>query len=414
MQYGLIGEHLTHSYSCEIHHEIADYEYELQELRPEEVAPFLKKREFSGINVTIPYKETVMPYLDHISDEAKLIGSVNTIVNRQGKLYGYNTDLFGMTSLIRHLGVRLSNKKVLILGTGGTAKTAAVAARILNAKRIEFASRTAGKGKLTYQEAYEKYSDAQILINATPVGMYPHDNESPVLLSAFDQLEGIIDAVYHPLRTELVSKGLQLGIPSEGGLYMLAAQAVEASALFTGSEASPELIEKAYRSVLKKKQNIVLIGMPTSGKSTVGKMLADERGCTFIDTDMLFTEKKGMTPAEYLKEHSEKAFRMLESSVIREAAKESGAVIATGGGAVLSQENVKALGRNGVIVFLNRPFEKLAADDNHPLSADREALKRLYDERLSLYKAAADVIVNKDAEPSVLAADILTRLSPAE
>lgn len=396
MQYGLIGEHLGHSYSREIHDEIAGYQYELQELRPEEVGPFLVARSFRAINVTIPYKETVIPYMDEISATARAIGAVNTIVNVDGRLIGHNTDFAGMRAMILRAGVVVEGAKVLILGTGGTSKTARAVCESLKARQIVTVSRRAQDGAVTYEDAYRDHSDAQVIVNATPVGMFPRDEGTPIDISRFPALRGAVDAVYHPLRTNFVLDARERGIPACGGLYMLAAQAVFASALFQGKELPSALIDKAFRLVERKKENLVLIGMPTSGKTTVGKLLAERAGKAFVDTDELITNRIGCPIAQFIPRQGEARFRAIEREVICAASQRDGCVIATGGGAVLDPANVRALRHNGVIYFLDRSLENLVAAPDRPLSSDPEKLWAMFAARRPLYLKAADAVVNAD------------------
>ena len=306
---GLIGYPLGHSYSPQIHRALADYDYRLWPLKPEELEAFLVKRDFAGINVTIPYKERVIPYLDQLSDTARAVGAVNTVVNRDGKLYGDNTDLAGMLALIRRMGLVLSGKKVLVLGTGGTSKTARAAASQLGAAEVYRVSRSGREDAITYRQAAELHGDAACIINTTPCGMYPNLGGCPVELDGFPCLEGVVDVIYNPLRSELVLGARQRGIPAEGGLYMLAAQAAYASALFRGCEATAGDIELAYRTVLHRMENIVLIGMPSSGKTTVGRLLAQRTGKKFVDTDALVEQAVGMTVPAYFAAKGESALR---------------------------------------------------------------------------------------------------------
>lgn len=391
MQYGLIGEHLGHSYSREIHEQLADYRYELHELSPDALGPFLTARDFRAINVTIPYKQAVLPYLDEISATARRIGAVNTIVNRGGLLYGDNTDFAGLKALLERLGLCLQGKKVLILGTGGTSKTARAVAEAMGAGEILRVSRRTGEADtVTYAQALAAHTDAQILINTTPVGMYPQQDESPLCLDAFSRLEGVADAIYHPLRTNLVQQAQARGIPAAGGLYMLAAQAAAACAVFQGKAPSLSLAERAFSAVLREKQNIVLIGMPTSGKTTVGRRLAERSGRRFFDTDELLVERFGCPIADYFAQNGEAAFRKQEQALIAVLAGESGCVIATGGGAILREANLRYLRQNGLLFFLDRSPEKLLAAADRPLSSDRDALLQRYHERYDRYCAAAD------------------------
>ncbi|MBR6794110.1 MAG: shikimate dehydrogenase [Clostridia bacterium] len=393
MTYGCIGEKLGHSFSREIHERLADYTYELKELTPEELISFMQKKEFSAINVTIPYKQDVIPYLYEISPQAKAIGAVNTIVNRDGRLYGYNTDFFGMRALILRAGIEVRGKKVLILGSGGTSRTARAVAKDLNAREILVVSR-AGKEGITYEEARQKHRDAEILINTTPCGMYPNIRTVPLDVTDYPNLEGVVDAVYNPLRTELVLQAQERGIPAVCGLYMLVAQAAFAVELFLDTTVPEEKIEAVFRSLTAAKENIVLTGMPGSGKTTVGNQLKKKLCKPFWDTDLLLTERAGRTPAEIINSDGEPAFRDLECAVIRDIAAENGGIIATGGGAVLRDENIKELKRNGRIYFLDRPLEEILPTDDRPLSGNRELLQKRYNERYARYCATADHIIS--------------------
>lgn len=399
MNCGLIGYPLGHSYSCQMHHALAEYRYQLWELKPEELASFLQKRDFAGINVTIPYKERVIPYLDGLSDTARSVGAVNTVVNRGGRLLGDNTDLPGMLALIRRLGLELAGKKVLILGTGGTSKTARAAAAALGAAEVYRVSRSGREDAVTYRQAAEEHGDAACIINTTPCGMYPNVEDCPLELESFPRLEGVVDAVYNPLRSNLVLNARRRGIAAEGGLYMLAAQAAYASALFRGCEATEGEIELAYTTVLRQMENMVLIGMPSSGKTTVGRLLAQRTGRTFVDTDALVEQAVGMTVPAYFAARGESDFREREREAAASAAGTGGRVIATGGGVILQEENLRALRRSGRLIFLDRSPDKLTATADRPLSADPDALRRRYEERYDLYRAAADIRVDGDGTP---------------
>lgn len=407
MKYGLIGEHLTHSYSCEIHAQIADYEYELHELKPSELGEFLTKREFNAINVTIPYKQDVIPYLDEISETAKRIGAVNTIVNRGGKLYGDNTDFAGMLALAKHIVVDMKGRKVLILGTGGASKTGHALAEYMGAESVYYVSRSGKNGSITYEQAVTEHSDAQVIINATPVGMFPKQDGRPIDISAFPKLEGVLDAIYNPLRTNLVLDAQEKGIPAEGGLYMLSAQAVHAAAVFQNIPLDESLVDKAFKSVKNDKQNIVLIGMPSSGKTTVGKILSEKCGKELADTDEYIVKKIGMPISDFFARFGETEFRKIEKETVAELAATGGKVIATGGGAVLDPENVRSLKQNGVLVFLDRKVENLIATDDRPLASRRSALEKLYAERYDIYRAAAEVHIDANTTPEAEADAIL-------
>ena len=394
MHFGLIGEKLGHSYSKEIHNLIADYGYELREVKREELGAFMTERAFSGINVTIPYKKSVMDYLDVISDDAKKIGAVNTVVNRDGKLYGYNTDFYGLKALLIHNGVSVRNKKVLILGSGGTSDTAYNVVTGLNAKEAIKVSRTKKDGFVTYDEAARLHSDADVIINATPVGMYPDDDGVPVNIGLFPSLSAVIDAIYHPLRTNLVSDAEKRGIKACGGLYMLVAQAVYAAALFENKKPDENLIDDVYGKILNDKRNIVLIGMPSSGKTTIGKALAARMGKRFADTDELIVGTTGKSIPEIFEKEGEKVFREIEKKVICDIAVNDGTVIATGGGVILDEKNVLALKRNGVIVYLDRKIDNLIATDSRPLSSNVDDLKKLYAKRKPLYEKYAEITID--------------------
>ncbi|MBQ6153635.1 MAG: shikimate dehydrogenase [Ruminococcus sp.] len=407
MDYGLIGEKLPHSFSKEIHESIGNYEYSLKELNPDELKDFILQKNYKAINVTIPYKEAVIPFLDEIDGSAEAIGAVNTIVNCDGRLYGYNTDFLGMKALIERVGVVLKYKKALILGTGGTSKTAYAVCERLGAKEIRKVSRTGKDGSLTYEEAYENYADADVIINTTPCGMYPNIFDCPIDLSHFTNLSGVIDAVYNPLCTSLVLNGMKQGVSSEGGLYMLVAQAVYASALFTDTELDAvKITNEIYDKIYFSKRNIVLTGMPTSGKSTVGKLIAKELDRPFIDTDALIVEKYGDIPTIF-KEHGESYFRDLETEVIRSVADRTGAVISTGGGAILREENIDALRRNGAIYFIDRSLEHLSASPDRPLADKIDKLKKLYEKRINKYIFTADFIIDGDCDPEDVADSVI-------
>ena len=391
-QYGCIGKKLTHSFSREIHAKLADYKYELMELSEEEIAPFFAKKDFAAINVTIPYKQTVIPYLDCVSPVAQRIGAVNTIVNKDGKLCGYNTDYYGMKALIARVGIDLSGKKVLILGTGGTSKTARVLASDLGAGEILTVSRRKTAEFINYEEAVRDHTDAQVIINTTPSGMYPNCEDKPIDIGCFPRLEGVIDAIYNPLRTNLILDARQRGIPAEGGLYMLVMQAVVAVEFFLDTSIPKETADRVFAEIYASKENIVLTGMPGSGKSTVGKLL-DAEGFACFDTDAEIEKRCGCAIKDLIPEKGEAYFRDLESEVVREISSSGCRVISTGGGAILREENVRYLRRNGKLFFLNAALSRLRATDDRPLSDTEDKLKQLYAQRLPIYRETADVIV---------------------
>lgn len=395
MKYGLIGEKLGHSFSKPIHEKIGGYTYEIKEIARDELDSFMKKRDFLGINVTIPYKSDIIPYLDYIDPVAEKIGAVNTISNRGARLYGYNTDFFGLKGLIEAGGFDYRDKKVLILGTGGTAKTAKAVAESLGAREIVFVSRS---GDVNYENVYSLHGDASFIINTTPCGMYPDNFSSPIDLSRFKTVQGVTDVIYNPMTTRLCLEAEELGIPSQNGLYMLVSQAVFACEKFLNKELDITAVsDKIFKEMLSEKRNIVLIGMPGSGKSTIGKALAEKLGKQFIDTDELITADYGVI-SDIFKEKGEACFRELESEKVKLASQRSGCVIATGGGAVLKKENVRALRQNGVIFFLNRPLEDILPTDDRPLSSDREALMKRFEERYDIYVSSADFEIHVDGK----------------
>ncbi len=396
MKYGLIGEKLPHSFSAEIHRQLFDYEYTLKELKLEELAMFLSHREFQAINVTIPYKEAVIPYLDHVDDVAAAIGAVNTIVCRDGKLYGYNTDVYGLCALIERSGISVAGKNVLILGSGGTSKTALNAVKKLGCNRVWRTSRTEKDGCISYEQAMDIASEVHVLINTTPCGMYPNTGESAVDISAFPALEGVVDVVYNPLRSKLVCDAMAHNIPATGGLYMLVAQAAAAAELFVGSPVPVDRIDEIYNRLYGDKQNIVLIGMPGCGKSSVGEALAMQLGFDFVDTDQWIVQQEGRSISDIFAHDGEIYFREVEKAIVHRVATLQHTVIATGGGAVLNEENVALLRENGRLYFLDRALERLVTTDDRPLSSNRIALEQRYAERYPLYCRLCDVRIQAD------------------
>ncbi len=403
MEFGLIGEHLGHSFSKEIHGRLSDRPYELREIPRDALAKFLTSREFKGINVTIPYKEAVLPLLDFVSPEARQIGAVNTIVNRDGRLFGYNTDYFGFSALADRLGIDFKGKRVLILGAGGAAKTVAAVAADRSAASVTHAVRrpkAPGQIPLSSLGSESSYKDVipgltgDLVVNCTPAGMFPHEEERIIDLGAFPQLEGAIDLIYNPLRTDLILDALSRGVPAEGGLYMLVAQAVKAREYFDGipGPAGDDLFE----SLLRAKRNIVLIGMPASGKSTIGKALSEKTGRPFADTDSLIVQKAGKPIPQIFAEEGEAAFRALESDVIRDLSPRTGLVIATGGGAILDPQNVRRLSRNGLLCFIRRDPERLLSTADRPLSSSREAMLALYESRREAYRRATEHVIDNN------------------
>ena len=407
MQYGLIGEKLGHSFSKIIHESIADYTYELKEIAKADLDAFMKEKDFKGINVTIPYKTDVIAYLDYIDENAEKIGAVNTVVNRDGKLYGYNTDFGGMKMLFTENGFDFKDEKVLILGTGGTSKTAKAVVKALGAKEVYNVSRS---GELNYQNVKSLHSDAAYIINTTPCGMYPDNFSAPIDLTGFTELKGVGDVVYNPLKTRLCLEAEALKINSCGGLYMLICQAVLACEHFTGRYLDVKTVsDRLYKKLFSEKQNIVLTGMPGSGKSTVGRLLSKMTGRAFYDTDDLITKEHGVI-SEIFSAEGEEYFRKLEEEAVKKVSTLSSSVIATGGGAILKGENISALKQNGKIFFLNRPLEDIIPTDDRPLSSDKESLKKRFNERYGIYLSTCDEEIRVDATPDKIAKEILEKL----
>ena len=412
MEYGCIGEKLQHSFSKEIHEKIGNYQYELREIKPYALAAFFEQRDFKAINVTIPYKNAVIGFLDEIDDAAASIGAVNTVVNKNGRLAGFNTDCFGLQALLKKEYIELKGKTVLILGSGGTAHTAAYVSRKWKAEKTVFVSRTPKADAVSYAEAIKKYPHAEVIINTTPVGMYPQIFASPIELNAFPALQAFVDVIYNPLRSAVSLAARRRGVKTANGLYMLTAQAVKASSLFSACSTNDVEIEAIYRCLLFEKQNIVLIGMPGCGKTTVGRLLAQRLHRPFYDTDELIYKSAGKKIADIITQHGEPYFRSVENETIKNLAEETGCVIATGGGAVLSRQNTDHLGMNGILVFLNRSPQLLAPSPERPLSATKEDLLKRYEERIDIYRAAAEVCIEADASPEYVAAEIERRLTP--
>ena len=385
-KYGLIGEKLGHSFSPMIHAEFGNSEYTLIPLKPEQVKEFIYNTSFQGVNVTIPYKQTVMEYCDYISEEARVIGCVNTLVREQdGTISGYNTDVYGMEQLIHHAQICVEGKKVLILGGGGTSLTARYVAAKMKAREVVFVSR---QGPVYYHQL-NAHTDTQVIIDTTSVGMYPNNDGVAIDLNMFPICEGVVDVVYNPHASDLILEAKKRGIPCAGGLYMLIAQAWKAAELFAGQQIRKEQARKVYDTVAIHMRNIVLIGMPGSGKSVIGHELAVRLNKTFVDTDKLVEQKAGKSIPEIFRENGELYFRELEKETIAEVAKCSGQIIATGGGAILKEESVRRLKQNGTLYFIERDIHDLDTK-GRPLSVSQRTLSKLYEERLPIYTQVAD------------------------
>lgn len=403
-RYGLIGRHLSHSRSVQAHALLAPYRYELFPMEPEAVPAFIRRPDIGGLNVTIPYKRLVVPLCDALSPEAERIGSVNTLVYGQdGGITGHNTDYHGLAAMAARAGIALRGYKVVILGSGGTARTAAQVAMDEGARDVVMISRA---GPESYAGLH-RHADADVLINATPVGMYPSLAEQPVSLDGFPNLCGVLDAIYNPLRTRLVLEAMQRGLPACGGLSMLVIQAAHAAALFLGSPVPAVRTENALRSLEQAAENIVLIGMPGCGKTSVGRALAAVTGRTLWDIDERIVQRAGRPVEAIFAAEGEAGFRALERAVVAEAAAEGGAVIATGGGTVLDAANLAALRQNGRLVLLLRPLQWLAVE-GRPLSTDIAALAKA---RMPAYHAAGDAVVHNNSTIEEAAARVRSVLA---
>jgi len=390
--YGLLGRKLGHSWSVPIHRALGCQDYRLYELEPEQLAAFLSREDIGGLNVTIPYKREVIPFCHQLDEGAKAIGSVNTIVRgADGKLRGYNTDLGGFRLIAKRAGADFSGKKVVVMGDGGASLTVQAAARLGGAREVAVISL---EGPDNYGNLAERHSDADILVNATPVGMWPKVEGQLADLTVFPRLTAVLDLVYNPLRTNLLLQAEALGIPCCGGLPMLVEQAVEAEEFFFGKTFPETAGEDILKRLWQGRANLVLVGMPGCGKTTVGKALAGLSGKPFVDLDAEIVRRAGRPIPDIFRQEGEAAFRELERKVLAEFANEPGQIIATGGGAVLREENRKALRRIGRVYFLRRALEQLPTD-GRPLSQAGD-LSKMYRERLPLYTAAADLAVDND------------------
>lgn len=388
----VIGKSLKHTMSPFIH-KCMGLDYGVIELESESaVKNFLLEKNFDGINVTIPYKETVIPYLDFVDEGAKAVSAVNTIVKKDGLLFGYNTDVFGMEYALKHYKIEVKNKNILILGSGGTAKSANYLCQKLGAKTVNCVSR---QGPINYENCRE--IPAEIIINTTPVGMYPDNFTSPIDLKDFPNLTGVFDAVYNPLKTKLIMQAEDLKVPCGNGLIMLVAQAAASAKRFAKIKADKELIESIYKKLYYAKKNIILVGMPGSGKSSLGKKLAEVLNKQFIDTDSEIEKKEGKTVAEIFAEGGEKLFRNIESEVLENCLKNTNSVIATGGGSVISRDNRERMRQSGFLVWIKRDIG-LLAKDNRPLSRSVEELEKMYIDREKFYQFAEISVENIEKE----------------
>ena len=402
MKFGLLGETLGHSFSPQIHRMLGDTPYDLYEVQPDALGDFLENGDVSGLNVTIPYKKAVIPYCAELTPRAKALGCVNTLVRRKdGSLIGHNTDYFGFETMVSHASVQVGGKKVLVLGCGGASNTAVAVLKQLGAN-VVIISRS---GENNYSNLH-LHADAAVIVNATPVGMYPNTGISPIDLDIFPHLEAVLDVIYNPTSTQLLLKARKRGLIACNGMRMLVAQAKESAEWFLGHSLPDELIPSIYGKLRRKMENIILIGMPGSGKSTVGMLLVEKTGHTFVDADEEIVKAAGKSIPEIFAQDGEDAFRALETQVLRQLGKKSGQIIATGGGCVTRAENYDLLHQNGKVFCLERGLEKLATD-GRPLSQTTN-LEEMYHQRKPLYDHFADYHVSNNGSAEETANAILT------
>lgn len=409
MEYGLIGKKLSHSISPFIHSLLGNNHYELLELEEDELDLFFKKRVFKGINVTIPYKEKVLKYIDELDDTAKSTKNVNTIINKNGKLIGYNTDYYGLKQSINLLNISLENKTCMILGTGGASKTIQALLKKEKAKKVFIVSRTPSKNQISYAEI-DKY-DINILFNATPIGLYPNNYDKVINLLGFKNLEAVFDLIYNPLNTHLVLEAKENKIKASGGLTMLIEQARYADKLFFDRE---DLMKIDYRQIYQRLQNIVFIGMPYSGKTTISKRIAEELNYEFIDLDNEFMKKNNINIEDYFKKYGEEEFRKIEHEICFLFAKKNHIVISTGGGIIENKENILALKQNGIIIYVQRDYDKINFDLSRPLAKNIEEYKILLNKRKKLYEKYANIIVYNNSDIDDCVNDILKKINALE
>lgn len=400
MKCGLLGRHLGHSYSPQIHASLGDYSYDLFEKEPEEIEDFLKHGDFTGINVTVPYKKDVIPHLDELSPIAKRLGAVNTIVRRNGKLIGHNTDYFGFLTMVKASNLTVSGKKVLVLGSGGASNTVVAVLKEL-AAQVVVISRT---GENNYGNL-QLHEEAAVIVNTTPVGMYPNTGLSPVDLDHFPKLEGVLDVIYNPARTQLLLDAEKRGLVTMNGLLMLVAQAKEASEWFMETVIEDQIIAAIHRKLQLQMENIILIGMPGSGKSTVGKLLAEKCGKQFMDADEALVSQSGRAIRDIFAQDGEPLFRELETNVLATLGRQSGLVLATGGGCVTQRRNYPLLHQNGTIFCLQRNLDQLPVD-GRPLS-QATRIEEMYKIRKPLYECFADHMIDNNSSPEAAVDQIL-------
>ncbi len=409
MKYGLLCRGVKHSFSPLIHKALFGEEYGIFDIKPESLAGFLESRNFAAINVTVPYKTAVIEYLDSLSEEAEKIGAVNTIVNSNGRLIGYNTDCFGLERLLAVSGADIKGKTVLIAGSGGTSKTALYTVGRLGAEKIIVLSRSAGNGKMTYDEAYALYGDADVFINTTPCGMFPDTDSVPADISRFKHLSAVVDVIYTPLTTRLVYEARKNGVSvCVNGLYMLVAQAADAGKYMYGRSVGESAVMALYKDLSRRLSDIVLIGMPGCGKTSVGSEIAARLGRNFYDIDAIVEENEGMPVADIILRFGEAYFRNAESEAVMRLSGVNGSVIACGGGTPLREENMRILRSNGVSVYIDRPVNELPLGAERPLSSSREAVKKLFLRRAPIYEKNCDIHIMSAETVSETASRIIS------
>jgi len=404
MQCGLLGRKLGHSYSPQIHAAMADYDYSLFEREPNDLSDFLRNGCFMGLNVTIPYKKDVIAYCDELSPIAKKLGAVNTLVRRNGKLIGHNTDYFGFMTMLTHSGLKVAGKKVLILGSGGASATVTAVLESMQAIPVVISR----NGEYNYQNLH-LHADASVVVNATPVGMYPNNGVSPIDLDLFPSLEGVLDLIYNPARTKLLQDAQKRGLVAANGLLMLVAQAKESAEWFTNKQIPEDVIAHIYGRLRLQMENIVLIGMPGCGKTTVGRIVAQKLNRPFIDVDAEIVHTTGKSIPEIFSESGETGFRKIETETLAKVCKESGSVISTGGGCVTVQENYPLLNQNSSIIWLQRDLNLLPTD-GRPLSV-KNKINAMYEVREPLYRAYSDYVMANDSSADIAANRILSLLT---
>lgn len=407
-KFGLIGKSLVHSISQSVHKELHNHEYELIEIKPDKIKQFFDIRDFDAVNITIPYKSSVIKFLDNIDDIAKEIGAVNTVLNQNSVLTGYNTDYAGLNFLINHYNIDIKGKNILILGNGGSAKTAITLCKKLMAKDIKVAARTVTDNTCSFNDAL-LLTKTEVIINTTPVGMYPNINDKPLSLSNFNSLTSVIDIIYNPLRTQLLYEAKKKNVKHIGGLLMLIAQAKFASDIFLNTTSDNSIILDIYAKIIAKQQNIVLIGMPGSGKSHIGFLTSKKLNMEHIDIDNMIEKQENLSVTQIFDRFGESFFREKEKELIKKVAIKKNVVISTGGGSVLNEDSMKQLSQNGLIIFIDRDIHKLSKK-KRPLSSNMSSIHKIYNSRINLYKNYSDIIIKNNNDIASCVTEIVMNI----